>query len=51
MTLSALPDIENNAVLTLSKSLDAGDIYFGYEVPDVPSGYERCKIIKGYNLF
>lgn len=50
-TATGLFDKENRACLSVMKSVDNLQTYFGVEVPQVQGGHVRTIIIKGYHYF
>lgn len=44
-------DYKNKALMSLSKSKNHGEKYFGYEVAEERYEYPRIKVNMGYNFF
>lgn len=50
-TCSGFKDSKNKAVVSVSKSIAAGEKYFGHTILDSPEGLVRLKVKMGYNYF
>ena len=49
--ITGCADYKNKAFLSLSKSKNAGETYFGFQVPEERYEHPRIQINMGYNVF
>jgi hypothetical protein len=50
-TATGIFDKNNMACLSVMKSVESGDVWFGQAVPETEQGHVRIKINRGYHYF